>query len=199
MNLEDTTKTISEKCISIPVKSNGGRKGYLITSNAGTYLSMPGSKYWDDDGYLHIDEKRLETEYPDGQDLPSSNPTTEAEVRAVICKINTLYFAGTLKVASDFFQLRSHNERIGILSPREMFRSLFVRKKFFSFLCGGRKKWHDYRISFRHFRFFKYRSIDVAVYMDCPPLGGTWQGYYPEGSNWLQEAADIKGSRIYLA
>jgi hypothetical protein len=194
-SLDNTAKTISEKCISIPVVSCAGRKGTLTTSDAGTYLKLDGSDYWDvDDGYLHID----------GEALASSVghvwQSTEAEIHAVICKINTLYFAGKIKVDNDLFRIGSRSFNVGLLPLVEMVKSFFsYPEQLMEWISGAPRKWWKYRLSLRKVRFFRREYVETVERMDIPPLGASWQNYYSEGEKWLKEAESLKGGKIYLA
>lgn len=194
-SLDNTTKTISEKCISIPVISCAGRKGTISTSNAGTYLKLEGSDYWGvDDAYLHIDKEVLSSYC--GRDRQA----TEAELYAAICKINTLYFAEKIKVDNDLFRIGRKLFITGLLSLPEMVKSFISYPEALNdWIAGASRKWWKYRISFKRVRFLKREMVETVERMDCPPLGGSWQNYYADGEKWLKEAEALKGGKIYLA
>jgi hypothetical protein len=191
--LENTTKTISDRCITIPVITGTGRRGRVTTSNAGTYLQIDGGNHWDDDGYLHVDLKALpgccEKEYQ-----PSM-----VEMQEAICKINTLYFAEKLKVDNDLFRISFRIIITGVLSPIEIIREMIVYWGDVADLFEDTgKKWWKYRLVIKNFRILRRERIEVVKRMDCPPLGGTWQKFYLDNS-WLKEAEALKGNKIYMA
>lgn len=197
MKLSESSKNISEKCISIPVMFNSDRKGYIVTSNAGTYITINGSNYVDvNDGYLHIDNEKLLYLYT------KNSSTTLEEVKATISKINIFYFAGLLKVSSDLFTLEYKTIIVGFKSIKNIFKDTIVYKsknEIFDFLHNKKKHFWNYRIDFRKFSIFKYNTIEIKKELESPKLGGSWQHYYSENDIWLKEAEMLKGSKIYLA
>lgn len=202
MNLSESSKNISEKCISIPVLFNSGRKGYIVTSNAGTYINVDGSNFIDlDDGYLHIDEEKLSSNYTL---FASHFQTSLEEVKTAISKMNTLYFAGLLKINSNLFTLEYANIIKGFKSFKNIFKDMIVYKiknEIFDFLHNKKKHFWIYRIDFKKFSIFKRETVEIKKKLDCPKFGGSWQDYYSEDEKhtWLKEAEKLKGSKIYLA
>lgn len=93
MNLKDTTNIASVTTVSIPVVTNSGRKGQIVTSDAGSYLKIEGSDFWDvQDGYLHLDmDRHMEYLY------------SKYAVIGAVKKMVVLYFAGKLKIKNSLF------------------------------------------------------------------------------------------------
>jgi hypothetical protein len=193
-HLDQSSKDICiTSCISIPVISCNGRKGYLVTSNSGTYLRLDGGDYWDvEDAYLHVD-------FEDRHDstrkwIPSD------EGKEVIRRVTVLYFAGKLKVASDLFRIGRRVFKVGILSLTEMIKSIFYYKHEIFDMFNQNSKgrvWWKWRINFKNFQFWKLERVEVVDRIGCPPLGGSWQNYFSD-SSWIKEAEQLKGSQIYL-
>lgn len=194
-HLDQSSKDICiTSCISIPVISCNGRKGYLVTSNSGTYLRLDGGDYWDvEDAYLHVD---FEDRH---QALKKWVPSDEEQ--EVIRRVIVFYFAGKLKVASDLFRIGGRVFRVGILSLTEMVKSIFYYKheifEMFNQNSKGRV-WWKWRINFKDFQFWKLERVEVVDRIGCPPLGGSWQNYFSD-SSWLKETEQLKGSQIFLA
>jgi len=182
-DISKTTKSVFSNAVTIPVITNNGREGIVVTSTHGTYLDLQGSPYWSPrDAYLHIDGR-------------ISNLETQSAIRF----LNIQYFAGALRMeCNGLFRRARRTIRIGI-SFSAALRSIFVyRGSLMAHIGMEPKKWWQWRICPSRINIWSTRTIEVVDQFDCPPLGASWQRYY-EDRTWLKTAEKIKGDRIYLA
>lgn len=149
------------------------------------------------DGYLHIDTERHNRLMAAEERW---RPGITAATDRAICRINTLYFAGALNVHSDSRQI---GERY-IPRPRntrEMLRDLLEAWRRDS-ICLDLGYLADGPLTrLRRVRFALRRRVERIETMGPLAkawLGGSWQHYYG-GADWLADANDIKGGRVYLA
>lgn len=165
--------------LTINAQTNSGSKIQIVTDAEISFLTIYGDKkYYDvNDGYVHL----LDQEY------------TPDEI-AAIKKLNTLSFAGKLpEIRTDMKSVEYKNLTVP-LAKSQIIKSLLPRFTITGIF--GDRSLKNLRINWKP-AYTTTRMVDCLVPFELH-LGGSWQSYY--GNNdWLTEAEQIKGSRVYLA
>lgn len=162
------------------------------------------------DSYLHVDTEKI-TEWlshsPD-ESIMGHYYQEALDCIEMIKGINKYYFAEMLTVLSDNKAIVDrYIPRVRTIKQiwQDMRQAYLSYNGDMSWLLGEDGKesatrkfigcLHSAALRFKG----QYNRIEQVVPLAEAHLGGTWQGYYPDGSQWLNEAETLKGSRIYLA
>jgi hypothetical protein len=163
------------------------------------------------DGYLHIDTESIVRDLETDPHAPivGYRHKEALEMVEMIKGVNTHYFAGDLQVLSDDKMIadsRCRRER----GMRDVLRDVgdawndYSRTLDFAWCLSEYKKpaWWRGLTGRAGYALSKLRKqherVERLVPLSDAHLGGTWQRFYMDNS-WLDQAAAIKGGRIYLA